>query len=132
SYFLQCVPVTENHAVVVTVEEERDAQEGEVLAVTRSKAKAMSPIELNEPQTHAPQPIVTPPSKHAESTTTENPKSPAFRYESKAAAPDSAQRVFKTILETVVPHLTISDLLAISPELRKEAVEHCHTHRVPA
>ncbi|KAG2741546.1 hypothetical protein P692DRAFT_20705958, partial [Suillus brevipes Sb2] len=131
SYFLQCVPVTENHAVVVTVEEERDAQEGEVLAVTRSKAKAALPIE-NEPQTHTPHPVITPPSKSAASPIVENPKPPAFRYESKATAPDSVHRVFKTILETVVPHLTISDLLAISPELRKDAVEHCRTHRVPA
>ncbi|KAG2050219.1 hypothetical protein BDR06DRAFT_892195, partial [Suillus hirtellus] len=31
----------------------------------------------------------------------------------------------------MVPHITVTDLLAISPELRKEAVDHCRTHRVP-
>jgi hypothetical protein len=58
-------------------------------------------------------------------------KPPAFTYESKAAAPHVIQNVFKGILDMVVPHLTISDLLAISPELRKEAVDHCRTHQVP-
>ncbi|KAJ8580870.1 hypothetical protein M405DRAFT_887778, partial [Rhizopogon salebrosus TDB-379] len=32
----------------------------------------------------------------------------------------------------VVPNVTISDLLAISSDLRKEAVEHCRTQRVPS
>lgn len=41
------------------------------------------------------------------------------------------QCVFKGILEMTVPHLTVADLLAISPKLRKEAVDHCHMHRVP-
>ncbi|KAG2739862.1 hypothetical protein P692DRAFT_201728967, partial [Suillus brevipes Sb2] len=34
------------------------------------------------------------------------------------------------MLNTPVPNITIADLLAISPDLRREAVEHCRTHRV--
>ncbi|KAG3229865.1 hypothetical protein P692DRAFT_201702006, partial [Suillus brevipes Sb2] len=31
----------------------------------------------------------------------------------------------------VVPNLTVADLLAISPELRRETIEHCRTQRIP-
>jgi len=31
----------------------------------------------------------------------------------------------------MVPNLTVSDLLAISPDLRREAVEHCRMQRKP-
>jgi hypothetical protein len=58
-------------------------------------------------------------------------KPPAFTYESKAAAPDAVQYIFKNILDVMVPHITVVDLLTISPKLHKEAVEHCCTHRVP-
>lgn len=124
SYFLQCNPVTESHAVAVTIEEEEDAQEGGVLAVTRSKTKTAPPSE--DPITP---PVVPSPPKPAEAPVIE--KTPAFKYESKAATPEATQRIYRDILNTVVPHLTIADLLAVSPELRKEAVEHCRTHQVP-
>lgn len=32
----------------------------------------------------------------------------------------------------VVPSVTVADLLAISTDLRKEAVEHCRAQRIPA
>jgi hypothetical protein len=35
------------------------------------------------------------------------------------------------MLEMVVPNITVSDLLAVSLELQKEAVDHCRMHRVP-
>ncbi|KAG2738177.1 hypothetical protein P692DRAFT_20654483, partial [Suillus brevipes Sb2] len=52
-------------------------------------------------------------------------KAPAYVYESKAAS-----RIYQSMLNTPVPNITIADLLAISPDLRREAVEHCRTHRV--
>jgi hypothetical protein len=36
------------------------------------------------------------------------------------------------ILNMPISHLMISDLLSISPDLHKEAIEHSHTHKVPA
>jgi hypothetical protein len=128
SYFLQCIPIAENHAVVTTIEEEGDEQEQEVLAITRSKMK--NACTTDDPSSQKPIsssiPTTLPTPTNDEQL---NPlKAPAFKYESKAAAPDAVQCIHKDILSTVVPHLTVSDLLAISPELRKEAVEHCRMH----
>ncbi|KAG2741888.1 hypothetical protein P692DRAFT_20687996, partial [Suillus brevipes Sb2] len=133
SFFLQCEPVTSNHAVIVTVEDEEDQREVETLAVTRSKSKAISNQERALPPVPPPTRSVSIPSPSpADPVTAETKKEPAFRYESKANSPDAAKRLYKTILSTTIPHLTISDLLSISPELRKEAVEHSRTQRVPA
>lgn len=62
----------------------------------------------------------------------DNKKTPAFTYKSKAASPEMTQYVYHTILDIVVPNLTVADLLAISPDLCQEAIEHCHIQRVPA
>ncbi|KAG2071679.1 hypothetical protein BDR04DRAFT_1154144 [Suillus decipiens] len=82
SYFLQCTPEAENHAVIILIEEEGPA---DVNAVTRSKAKAnqsMSEVEkepphLIEPLPKSPEPAIK--------------RSPALSYESKAATPDATQ-----------------------------------------
>jgi len=131
SYFLQCIPVAENHAVVTTVEEEGNEQEQEVLAITRSKTKNARTVDdpSNQKQISPSVPTTLPTPTNDERL--DPPKAPAFKYESKAAALDAVRCIHKDILSTVVPHLTVSDLLAISPELRKEAVEHCQMHRVP-
>ena len=42
------------------------------------------------------------------------------------------KETFSKILEVIVPSITVGDLLTISPDLRKEAVEYTCTHRVPA
>jgi hypothetical protein len=121
SYFLQCVPVVENHAIVVTMEEDTSEElGGNVNAVTRSKAKASNNEEtMPKPERKTPSSsrlIEALPAAPAPETK----KPPAFTYESKAATPDAIQRVFKGILDITVPHLTVADLLAISPELRKK------------
>jgi hypothetical protein len=134
SYFLQCEPVVENH-VIVTVEDSSDEDyQSDINAVTRSKAKASAPTEsesdsnpklLKVPQAHPP--TIEPALKYP---AVESKKPPAFTYESKATNPDAIQRVFKGILDVTIPNITVVDLLAISPELRKEVVEHCHMHQV--
>jgi hypothetical protein len=43
SYFLGCIPIPKNHAVVVTIKEE---QKSEVLAITRSKMKNAPTMEI--------------------------------------------------------------------------------------
>ncbi|KAG1787396.1 hypothetical protein EV424DRAFT_1356545 [Suillus variegatus] len=115
-----CVPMAENHAVIVTVEEEEDPVETPEAEQESSKT--------NAPSTHDITPS-TLPSSITSVQTKWTP--PAFTYESKAASPETARRVFKSVLEMTVPNLTISDLLAISPDLRKEAVEYCKVQRVP-
>lgn len=128
SYFLQCDLVAENHAIIATVEEESKETPTDVNAITRSKAKG-SPVTSDSKEDPSPPPLIEvtpkPPNIVAK-------RPPSFSYESKAAAPDAIHRIYKSILDIMVPHVTVSDLLAISPELRKEAVEHCRTHRVPA
>ncbi|KAG0692915.1 hypothetical protein DFH29DRAFT_881918 [Suillus ampliporus] len=59
-------------------------------------------------------------------------KTPAYTYKSKAASPEATQRIYQHLLNMVVPNLTISNLLAISPDLRHEAVDHCHTQHIPS
>jgi hypothetical protein len=132
SYFLQCEPVVENH-IIVTVQDSSDEDyQSDINAVTRSKAKASAPTESESdsnpklpkvPQAHPP--AIEPALKYP---AVESKKPPVFTYESKAANPDAIQHVFKGILDVTIPNITVADLLAISPELRKEAVEHCRTH----
>ncbi|KAG2739335.1 hypothetical protein P692DRAFT_20685966, partial [Suillus brevipes Sb2] len=135
SYFLQCEPVTANHAVIMTVEDEEDEPMVEALAVTRSKSKAASHSEKGSVSIPAPPPShsvsIPAPSDSTKPAIIEPKKEPAFRYESKATSPNAAKRLYEAILNTPIQHITISDLLSISPDLRKEAVEHSRTHRVP-
>ncbi|KAG2743037.1 hypothetical protein P692DRAFT_20689096, partial [Suillus brevipes Sb2] len=132
SYFIQCEPIAGNHAVIVTVEEEEN-EKANVLAITRSKSRAAPAVD----STSTPKPTPPPPSlEHvspdpAKANDIDIKKGPAYKYESKATSPDAARRIYETILSTPIPQLTISDLLSISPDLRKEAVEHSRTHRVP-
>ncbi|KAG1843078.1 hypothetical protein C8R48DRAFT_780815 [Suillus tomentosus] len=155
SYFLQCTLIAENHAVVVTVEDKGESQpSNEVLAITLTSSAAhkrqrsgrslvarrrMQPrfyrmssihpfhvrsVHCNTSNTASPA-----------STSEPHPESkkipPSFTYESKAADSEQTKRMFRNVLDSVILDVTIADLLAISPELRKEAVEHCRTQRVP-
>ncbi|KAG2074255.1 hypothetical protein BDR04DRAFT_1115775 [Suillus decipiens] len=119
-----CAPVAGNHVVMTTKDEKKKA---DVNAIMRSKAKE-NPIPSKSKDDLSPSPLIEAAPEPLDSAMK---KPPAFSYESKAAAPDATQCIYKTILNMMVPHITVSDLLAISPELRKEAVEHCRTHRVP-
>ncbi|OJA09148.1 hypothetical protein AZE42_09545 [Rhizopogon vesiculosus] len=125
TYFLQCAPIVENHAVVVVIEEEdEEPQDAKVFAITHSKSKAVKSVST------------VPPPRSREETlpqaAAESKKTPAFTYESKAASPDAMQHVYQEILNIVVPSVTVADLLAISTDLHKEAVEHCQAHCIPA
>jgi len=134
TYFLQCEPVAENHAVVVTVEDCEEDDAKDVLAITRSKTKTAS-NDKKESATPSQALITNPPNRSQPlpqvTDTPQPPKTPAYTYESKAASPDATQCVYQGILNMMVPNLTVSDLLAISPDLRQEAVEHCRTQRKP-
>lgn len=129
------MPVAETHAVAVTIEDKEESSE--VLTIMCSKSKSTS----NE-QTPAKQPQPTPSKEETypqKSTDREkqlmyldDKKTATFTYESKAASPEMTQHIYRTILDMVIPNLTVADLLAISPELYQEAIEHCHMQRVPA
>lgn len=56
---------------------------------------------------------------------------PAFSYESKAADPQAANKMFKRILKVAVPDVTVNDLVSLSGDLRKELVEYTRTQRIP-
>jgi hypothetical protein len=124
-YFLQCDPIVENHAVVVTVEDTKDEDEHKnVLAITHSKAKATpsSPKETaalpcaSKISPASPTTCIPGPSKLSD-TQLAHLKTPAYTYESKAASPETTQCIYQNILNMVVPNLTILNLLAISPDL---------------
>jgi len=59
-------------------------------------------------------------------------RTPAYTYESKAMNPAVTKQTFSKILDVIVPSITVGDLLAISPDLRKEAVDYAKTHCIPS
>ena len=67
-----------------------------------------------------------------ENTFPSNKCTPAYTYESKATNPVTTKQTFARILNAIVLSITIGDLLAISPDLRREAVDYARTHRIPA
>jgi hypothetical protein len=138
TYFLQCEPVAENHMVVITVEDCEEDDAKDVLAITHSKTKTASASPSNDKKESATpsQALITNPPNHSQplpqvTDAPQPPKTPAYTYKSKAASPDTTQHVYQSILNMMVPNLTVSDLLAISPDLRWEAVEHCCMQRKP-
>ncbi|KAG1840390.1 hypothetical protein DFJ58DRAFT_732923 [Suillus subalutaceus] len=116
SYFFQCTRITENHAMVTTVED--DDSGADTLAITHSKATSSPSSSCAHQQTHSinvplPDVPLAPPKK-----------TPAYVYESKAAIPDAASRTYQSMLKMAVPNVMITDLLAVSSDLRREAVKH--------
>ncbi|KAG2743495.1 hypothetical protein P692DRAFT_20650182, partial [Suillus brevipes Sb2] len=141
TFFLQCAPVAETHAIAVTIEDEEES--AEVLAITCSKAKSSNkekiPVKDQQSQPTPTDLKKDTPALSAKTTANDkqlirldDKRTPAFTYESKAASPEATQRVYRSILDMVVPNLTVADLLAISPDLHRETVEHCRTQRIPA
>ena len=59
------------------------------------------------------------------------PPPPTFTYESKAANPDAHHQIYNRIASTIVPNITVADLLSLSGELRREVVDNAHTQCVP-
>jgi hypothetical protein len=97
SHFLQCVPVVENHAVVVTIEEEED-KEGVSLAITQLKAKMAQTPEEAPSQTKTNPPTPPPPTNTIQLDIPDSKRTPTFHYESKAVTPDAAKCIYEVIL----------------------------------
>ena len=58
-------------------------------------------------------------------------KTPVYTYKSKAANPHAVKQMLTRLLDAIVPSIAVSDLLAISPDLRREVVEFSRTHCIP-
>ncbi|KAG2087281.1 uncharacterized protein F5147DRAFT_659007 [Suillus discolor] len=128
SYFLQCIQVAENHATVTMVED--DDSGADALAITRSKAKnavldnadaGLSQKKLKEATSTSSDTRVQSQTHSIEVLIPKAPpkKTPAYVYESKAATPDAASCIYQNMLSTIIPNITVADLLA-----------HCRMHRV--
>ncbi|OAX30566.1 hypothetical protein K503DRAFT_820771 [Rhizopogon vinicolor AM-OR11-026] len=110
----------------------------EALAITCSKAKSAASEDVRPVQEPSVESNVTMlPCTRSQSLSTDSSPSnayakkiPAFTYESKAATPDAASCIYQNMLTTAIPNVTISDLLAISPDLHRKAVEHYHVHQI--
>ena len=134
SFVFQCAPITENNAVIIDADEDV-----EVHAITRSKAKEKETSKSSQENAHkkeggerADLPKNQEWSKEDSALSVPDKQTPAYTYELKATNPIATKETFSKILEIIVPSITVGDLLAISPDLWKEAVEYTRTHHVPA
>ena len=119
--FVSCIPAPEPVISAVVQEEDMDDDTPvTAFATTRSKAKEKTLLEATSKSTPVDPPSVQIPKK-----------SPAFTYESKAIIPEALKIVKQKILDAVIPGITVAELMSISPELRKETMEHCKTQRIP-
>ncbi|KIM49979.1 hypothetical protein SCLCIDRAFT_34838 [Scleroderma citrinum Foug A] len=132
TYIFQCMPIVENNAVIMEVEEEAD-----VCAMMRSKVKAKesSNVErekgdsaqkegMGKPHEHTP--------NDSPSASSLDKCAPAYTYKSKAMNPPITKQTFSKILNVIVPSIMVSDLLAISPDIRKEAVDYARMQHIPS
>ena len=133
SFVFQCVPIAENNAVIIEADEDV-----EVHAITRSKAKEKDASKPPQENTHKKEggerpnlPKNQEQSKEDSVPSVPDKRTPAYTYKSKAMNPMATKETFSKILEVIVPSITVGDLLAISPDLRKEAVDYTRTHRIP-
>jgi hypothetical protein len=128
--------------MVTTIED--DDSGADALAITRSKAKnaVLDNIDAGPSQKKLKEANSTTSDTQAQSQTRsiedlipDTPaippkKTPMYVYKSKAATPDAASCIYQNMLSTIVPNIMVTDLLAVSPDLQREAVEHCRTHWV--
>ncbi|KIM52198.1 hypothetical protein SCLCIDRAFT_32849 [Scleroderma citrinum Foug A] len=132
TYIFQCMPVVENNTVIMEVEEEVD-----ICAMTRSKAKAKESSSVEREKGDSAQkegmgnPCECTPNDSAAASSLDK-RVPAYTYESKAINPAITKQTFSKILNVIVPSITVGDLLAISSDIRKEAVNYAHTQCIPS
>jgi len=122
TYVFQCVPIVENNTVITEVEDEAD-----VCAITRSKAKAKENSDSEQGKGDSTKKGEDVAKSHErvpgnDPSSSLDRRTPAYTYESKAMNPAVTKQTFSKVLDVIVPSITVSDLLAISPDLRKEAV----------
>ena len=118
-----------------------EASEGAgVHAITRSKAKENNSRESQREKADSIQKkegggksgIPNSQGPFQENTSPSDKRTPAYTYESKATNLVTTKQTFARILDAIIPSITVGDLLAISPDLRREAVDYAQTHHIPA
>ena len=127
SFIIQCLPLVENNAIIIEADED-----AEVHAITRSKAKEKDPSMSQREEADSTQKkeggeksgVSKSQERPQEKTSPSDKRVPAYTYESKATNPITTKQTFSKILDAIVPSITVGDLLAISPDLRKEAVDY--------
>ncbi|KAL4079736.1 hypothetical protein J3A83DRAFT_4185699 [Scleroderma citrinum] len=107
TYLFQCIPIAKNNALITEIEEEVD-----VCAITSSKAKAKENSNANTNLLD----------KHVL----------AYTYESKAMNPTATKQMFTKMLDVIIPSIMVGNLLTISPDLQKEAVNYACTQCIPS
>ena len=132
TYIFQCMPIVENNAVIMEMDEEAD-----ICAMTRSKAKAKESSNVKQEKGDSAQKKgIGKPCEHtpngSPSASSLDKRAPAYTYESKAMNPAITKQTFSKILNVIVPSITVSDLIAISPDIRKEAVNYACMQRIPS
>ena len=134
SFVFQCVPIAKNNTVIIDADED-----AEVHAITWSKMKEKEVSKSPQENTHKKEggersdsPKNQEQSKEDSFPSIPDKRTPAYTYKSKAMNPTTTKEMFGKILEVIIPSITVGDLLAISPDLRKEAVDYTCTHRIPA
>ena len=126
------MPIVENNVVIMEVEEEVD-----VCAMTRSKAKAKESSNVEREKGDSAQkegmgkPCERAPNNSASASSLDK-HAPTYTYESKAMNPTITKQTFSKILNIIVPSITVGDLLAISPDIQKEAVDYARMQRIPS
>jgi len=55
---------------------------------------------------------------------------PAYSYESRVADPEAANKFYKRILKTIIPNVTVGDIISLSRDVRKAVVEQFRTIHV--
>ena len=133
SFIFQCAPIAKNNAIIIDINED-----AEVHMITWSKTKEKEASKSPQENTHKKEggersdsPKNQDQSKEDSFPSVPNKQTPAYTYKSKAMNSTATKEMFSKILEVIVPSITISDLLTISPDLWKEAVDYTCTHHIP-
>ncbi|CAA7271313.1 unnamed protein product [Cyclocybe aegerita] len=115
-YDSECKGEEEDEIALMEVFEE--LREAEAFAMTRGKAKELEKQKAGEEKGTTGRKEK---SAKVSSTTLEK----AFTYESAAADPDAASKMYDRIMKTPIHDMTVGDLVSLSGDLRKRIVKQC-------
>ncbi|CAA7265260.1 unnamed protein product [Cyclocybe aegerita] len=121
-YDSECKGEEEDEIALMEVFEE--LREAEAFVMTRGKAKELEKQKADEEKGTTGRKEK---SAKVSSTTLEK----AFTYESAAADPDAASKMYDRIMKTPIHDMTVGDLVSLSGDLRKRIVEQCRTTKTP-
>ena len=111
-------------------------KEADVCTMMRSKAKAKESSNVEQEKGDSSQKEgMGKPCKHTPndfmSASSLDKHAPTYTYKSKAMNPAITKQTFSKILNVIVPSIMVGDLLAISPDIPKEAVDYARMQHIP-